>query len=81
LTLENSDLGFYPVATWFRKYAPHDAELARLEAAAKNARAGLWSEPNPAPPWDWRHGEGVPETTDVIRNGRSHVYDKPRTGA
>src|SRR5262249_34971257 len=31
----------------YRKYAPHDAEFARLEAEAKAAKRGLWSRPNP----------------------------------
>jgi hypothetical protein len=61
----------------FRRYAPHDAELARLEAEARAARVGLWSQPNPVPPWEWRRGEGVPQTAEVIGNRRSHVYHKP----
>jgi endonuclease YncB( thermonuclease family) len=27
---------------------------AAAEAAAKTARRGLWIDPNPIPPWDWR---------------------------
>jgi endonuclease YncB( thermonuclease family) len=34
----------------YRKYAPADTELARLESEAKAARRGLWSQPNPVPP-------------------------------
>jgi len=41
-------------AWWLRKYAPHDAELARLEAKAQAAKRGLWSDLDPVPPWDWR---------------------------
>ena len=26
------------------------------EREARSRRAGLWSEPDPVPPWDWRHG-------------------------
>src|SRR6516162_2877799 len=55
----NRDMVRQGMAWWFKRYAPHDAELARLEAAAKAARIGLWSQPNPAPPWQWRRGEGV----------------------
>jgi len=25
------------------------------EVKARMARAGLWSDPDPMPPWDWRH--------------------------
>ena len=48
------------MAWWYRCYAPHDADLARLESEAKARRVGLWSQSNPVPPWNWRHGEGVP---------------------
>jgi micrococcal nuclease len=65
------------MAWWFRRYALRDAELARLEGEAKAARIGLWSQPNPVPPWEWRRGEGVPQTAGVIGNRRSHVYHKP----
>jgi micrococcal nuclease len=31
-------------------------ELKALEAIARNNRTGLWSAPNPVPPWRFRHG-------------------------
>jgi endonuclease YncB( thermonuclease family) len=65
------------MAWWFRKYAPADTELARLESEAKAARRGLWSQPNPVPPWSWRNGGGAPQTAAVIGNRRSRVYHKP----
>ncbi len=40
---------------WYREYAAGDATLERLETAAKEARRGLWVEPSPMPPWEWRH--------------------------
>jgi hypothetical protein len=64
------------MAWHFVRYAPHDRELARLEAEARKARVGLWSEPNPIPPWEWRRGEGVPRTAEVIGNQRSRVYHR-----
>ena len=27
--------------------------------------------------WNWRHGDGVPQTAGVMGNRRSHVYHKP----
>ena len=39
----------------YRKYS-HDAELLRLEAEAKRKGLGLWADPNPIPPWEWRRG-------------------------
>ncbi len=41
-------------AWWYRKYAPDDGTLAQLEADAKAAKRGLWADPNPVPPWEWR---------------------------
>lgn len=41
------------LAWYYRRYA-NDAELERLEAQARTARRGLWSEKNPVPPWALR---------------------------
>ena len=46
-------------AWWYREFAPADHRLARLEAEAKAARRGLWSQPNPVPPWTWRKGDAT----------------------
>ncbi len=47
------------MAWWYRYYAREQPEedrgryeFAELEAKAK--KAGLWRDPNPVPPWDWR---------------------------
>jgi endonuclease YncB( thermonuclease family) len=39
---------------WYRKYAPRNAPLELLETEARKARKGLWSDPQPVPPWEWR---------------------------
>jgi endonuclease YncB( thermonuclease family) len=39
---------------WYRKYAPGDAVLEELEKAAREERKGLWADPYPLPPWEWR---------------------------
>lgn len=41
---------------WYRQYAPKDTTLQKLESEARAAKRGLWSEPNPVAPWDFRHG-------------------------
>ena len=41
-------------AWWFRRYAPADRELERLEARARGERAGLWRDTNPTQPWAFR---------------------------
>ena len=39
---------------WYRKYAPGDTVLEQLEADAREAKRGLWADPQPMPPWEWR---------------------------
>ncbi len=39
---------------WYRKYAPGDTVHEKLENKARETRKGLWVEPNPEPPWEWR---------------------------
>jgi len=41
-------------AWWYRYYAPHERHLEAAEKSARSERLGLWSDPNPEPPWDWR---------------------------
>lgn len=43
-------------AWWYRKYSS-DTTLGLLESEARAASRGLWVDPNPVPPWEWRHGE------------------------
>ena len=37
----------------FRRYS-NDAALLALEAQAKSTGLGLWADPHPIPPWEWR---------------------------
>ncbi len=39
----------------YRKYAPKDSPLYAIEDEAMSARRGLWADPEPMPPWEWRH--------------------------
>lgn len=39
---------------WYQKYAPEDTELESLEKDAREAKKGLWADPHPVPPWEWR---------------------------
>ena len=38
---------------WYRKYSD-DVILAGLELQAQLERRGLWTDPSPIPPWEWR---------------------------
>ncbi|OHE72751.1 MAG: hypothetical protein A2007_03010 [Verrucomicrobia bacterium GWC2_42_7] len=40
-------------AWWYRKYSS-DITLGDLESEARINRCGLWVDPNPVSPWDWR---------------------------
>ncbi|MEH6591883.1 MAG: thermonuclease family protein [Halioglobus sp.] len=47
------------MAWWYRYYAEDQSEedRGRYESAEQEARArkwGLWADPDPMPPWDWR---------------------------
>ena len=39
---------------WYRKYAPGDMVLEALEQEAREGRKGLWADPHPVSPWEWR---------------------------
>lgn len=47
------------LAWWYRKYAgeqrPEDQALyGAAEQVARDKRKGLWVDPDPVPPWEWR---------------------------
>lgn len=39
---------------WYREYTPDNERLAQAEEEARLATRGLWLDPNPVPPWEWR---------------------------
>lgn len=39
----------------YRKYAPKDSPLYAIERDAREGMRGLWIDPAPVPPWEWRH--------------------------
>lgn len=40
---------------WQYTYYSKDQTLAALEKAARAKRLGLWADPSPVPPWEFRH--------------------------
>lgn len=53
------------MAWWFRRYASEQPPAERTayehaEQQARTARRGLWADPQPIPPWEWRktHARG-----------------------
>lgn len=53
----NHELVAKGLAWWYREYAPENVTLIRHELEARRAKVGIWSEPNPIPPWEWRQGK------------------------
>jgi endonuclease YncB( thermonuclease family) len=42
------------LAWHYTKYYDQNPEWQQLENTARANRSGLWSQPNPTPPWEWR---------------------------
>lgn len=62
----NAELVKAGFAWWYRQYAPAATDLHELESAARAARRGLWADPAPVPPWEYRHkpkGSSAPPAT------------------
>jgi len=55
----NRELVRSGLAWWNKSYERYDLDYQRLEAEARRKKVGLWSQPNPIPPWKWRRGEGI----------------------
>jgi endonuclease YncB( thermonuclease family) len=41
---------------WAYRQYMHDQSLLQAEEEARQAKVGLWADPNPLPPWEYRHG-------------------------
>ena len=52
---------------WYRKYAPGDTLLEGLEKEARETGKGLWTDPQPVPPWIYRQARRgqAPEWLDM----------------
>lgn len=42
---------------WLRPDRPQGQSLGEVEQLARAERKGLWSEPNPVPPWKWNEAK------------------------
>jgi len=59
------------MAWWYRNYAkdqsPEDQALYKSAVnEARKRKLGLWSEPNPVPPWVWRRGQRASFTSESV---------------
>jgi micrococcal nuclease len=61
--VEGSDVGEALVRmgmAWQYTGYSQDPGLAALEQRARDSRSGLWADPNPIPPWQWRREQRAP---------------------
>jgi len=67
------------LAWHYIQYAPNDKELTEAEALAKSAGVGIWSLPNPAPPWGRASLQPKSESGSVDFHGnvRSKIFHAP----
>lgn len=98
VTFDGQDVNLAQLKTglaWFyRQYASEldtDRRTAyeRAEREAREARRGLWAEPSPVAPWEYRHPEAKSETkagapgaaeksaAPIIGNRNSMIYHRP----
>ena len=49
----NQELVRRGLCWWYRKTAPEDRVLEGLENKAREARKGVWADPQSVPPWEW----------------------------
>lgn len=80
VVIDGDDLGLALVTAglaWHATPYSSDADLARAEATARNARVGLWTAPNPLAPWDYRRPTPVADTSGPFHgNVRNRVFHR-----
>jgi endonuclease YncB( thermonuclease family) len=55
---------------WYRRYATSDTELEGLEKDAREGRKGLWADPQPVPPREWRKRQVIlPRNSGHLEKG------------
>lgn len=51
----NHELVAAGMAWWYEKYSPHENQLKDLQEKSRSEKRGLWADPDPVAPWDFRH--------------------------
>ena len=83
----NQELVKAGYAWWYRKYAPGNTVLEKLETEARDAKLGLWQDPTPVPPWTFRklkRGESpgvgeIPNSSGLPERGPPNLGESPNT--
>ncbi|MFT6275477.1 MAG: endonuclease YncB(thermonuclease family) [Halioglobus sp.] len=59
--LDNTDINLEMVklgyAWWYQQYAKDNQALKQAEQFARSRKLGLWGDPAPMAPWDWRRSQ------------------------
>lgn len=79
-SLLNAELVRAGLAWWYRYFAPDNKVLERLEQQARDAKRGLWADPNPTPPWEFRHRRQHAASTSVRDDLSSELTDDVAVG-
>ena len=91
LSVDGQDVGLAMLRqglAWHYKHYDSDPVYAGAENTARAQHLGLWADPHPVAPWDFRHGGASARTppptagavaTDGMLHGNegSHVYHRP----
>jgi endonuclease YncB( thermonuclease family) len=93
VTIEGKNINYVQVLNgwaWFyrdyaRELSAEDAsDYEQAEKTARSQRRGLWTDPSPAPPWEYRKGKREatakvepPANGRIIGNRSSRVYHRP----
>ncbi|MBC3542113.1 thermonuclease family protein [Rufibacter sp. H-1] len=67
---------------WHYTAYSKDPELARLEAEARAAKKGLWEQPSPQAPWDFRKNRGnAASGANVSSGAKKSTAATPKTAS
>jgi micrococcal nuclease len=80
LDLDGQDVGLSMLRAglaWHYTHYDSDPAYASAEAAARSQRAGLWADPHPIAPWDFRHNGGDTSPASSARTSASLVSSQP----
>lgn len=60
------------------KYSPNAIDFSNAEKEAREQKIGLWSQPTPTPPWDWRKRTSTNNSTSPV-TGIEKQANQPST--
>ena len=60
---------------WFYTKYGTDPAIKAAEDTARASQIGLWADPSPTPPWDFRHGTGVASRPEPAQSNQKGGFD------